>query len=60
MNTTEYKYYVYSQNGMVINRVDYSNIVKQHGIPVASSSNGLNFIFKKSLNQVEDQFKNLT
>ena len=44
---------------MCINRVDYKEIVQQHGYPVASSSNGQNFIFRKTLDQIHDQFKNI-
>ena len=45
MNITEHKYYVYTQNGMLMNRVDYKDKIDQYGYPVATSSNGLNFVF---------------
>jgi len=48
MNETEHKYYVYTQNGLLINRVDFKDLVNKYGEPVATSSNGLNFILKKS------------
>lgn len=47
MNLAEHKYYCYSENAQLINRVDYSNWVKQFGEPISTSSDGLNFIFKK-------------
>ena len=47
MNQTEYKYYVYSLNGLLYNRIDFRDYVDRYGIPVATSMNGQNFIFKK-------------
>ena len=55
MNETEHKYYVYSQNGLLINRVNFSNYIKKYGNPVATSPNGLNFIFQKSFDKIEDE-----
>ena len=49
MNETESKYYVYTQNGLLINRIDFSDLVENYGNPISTSSNGLNFIFKKNL-----------
>ena len=40
MNETEHKYYVYQQNGLLINRVDFSDLVEQYGAPTSVSSNG--------------------
>jgi hypothetical protein len=34
------KYYVYSQNGVLLNRVDFSNLTEAYGMPVSTSSNG--------------------
>jgi hypothetical protein len=48
MNETEHKYYVYTQNGLLVNRVNFTDLVNKYGEPVATSSNGLNFILKKS------------
>ena len=48
MNLTEFKYHIYTLKGLMINRVVFTNIVKSYGEPVAVSSNGLNFLFKKS------------
>jgi len=50
MNLTEHKYYVYLENGILINRIDYSKWVEDYGEPIATSENGLNFIFKKRNN----------
>lgn len=52
MNETEKKYYVYTQNGLMINRVDFSELTEKYGNPVSTSSNGLNFILKKNLDKV--------
>lgn len=47
MNETESKYYVYTQDGLMINRVNFKNLVDKYGDPLATSGNGLNFVFKK-------------
>jgi hypothetical protein len=47
MNQSEYKYYVYTLNGLLQNRIDFSDEVKYYGIPIAVSDNGQNYIFKK-------------
>ena len=47
MNLMEHKYYVYKENGILVNRIDYSDWVEEFGEPVATSENGLNFLFKK-------------
>ena len=57
MNQTEYKYYVFSQNGVLFNRVNFSDVVEQYGVPVAVSNNGQNFIFKK--HNLPTKFKSL-
>lgn len=48
MKITESKYYVYSQNGVLINRVDFGNLVDAYGEPVQTSSNGQVYILKKT------------
>jgi len=52
MNLTEHKYYVYRENGILVNRIDYSHWVEEYGEPVATSENGLNFIFKKKTKNI--------
>lgn len=47
MNQSEYKYYVYTLNGLLQNRVDFSEEVYFYGQPIAVSDNGQNYIFKK-------------
>lgn len=37
MNLTEQKFYVYTLNGLLFHRCDYSQQVKDFGMPVASS-----------------------
>ena len=48
MNLDENKFYVYSQNGLLLNRVNYSETIKKYGKVVVFSNNGLNLILKKS------------
>ena len=51
MNLTESKFYVFSMKGLLRNRIDFSKAVKKHGLPVAVSENGLNFVlYHKSNN----------
>jgi hypothetical protein len=45
MCLTESKYYVYSQRGILIKRVNYMRYTKMFGTPVAVSNNGLVFLF---------------
>ena len=47
MNYTESKYYIYSENGILLNRVNFENNVKQYGDPIATSHDGLKYIFMK-------------
>lgn len=54
LNETESKFYVYTQDGLLINRVDFAALTHKYGKPIAGSNNGLNFIFKHV-----DQRKNL-
>ena len=52
-NITEHKFYVYSEKGLLLNRIDYSEKVKQYGDEASASSNGLNFaLFKNRTDQV--------
>lgn len=48
MNLTDYRYHNYLMNGLLINRVDFSDLVRRRGIPVAVSPNGRVFVFNKS------------
>jgi len=45
---------VYSQNGQLINQVDYSQLQRDFGVPNKISSNGTNVVFKQTLEQLED------
>ena len=47
MDTTENKYQVYTQGGILVESVDYAMITHLYGPPVSVSSNGQLFIFKK-------------
>ena len=40
MNQSEYKYYVYTLNGLLQNRIDFSDQIEEYGFPVAVSDNG--------------------
>ena len=48
VNLSEYKYYIFSERGLMMNRIDFTEKVKQYGVPVAVSQNGQNFILVKS------------
>ena len=47
MNQNEYKYYIYTLNGLLQNRIDFREEVEFYGTPIAVSDNGQNYIFKK-------------
>ena len=49
MNQSEYKYYVYTLNGLLQHRVDFSEEIEYYGQPIAVSDNGQNYIFKKRI-----------
>ena len=53
MKLTNSRYKVYSQNGILINVVDFSDLTKKYGSPIAVSPDGLNFIFKKSEDEID-------
>lgn len=40
MNLVEHKFYTYSENGLLVNRFEYSNWVIKYGEPIAASTNG--------------------
>lgn len=42
-NVNENKFYVYSEKGLLLNRIDFSDYIKKYGEIVCASSNGLNF-----------------
>ena len=52
MNLAEHKFYTYSENGLMINRFDYSDWVKLYGEPIATSTDGQNFIFKNKRDDI--------
>ena len=47
VNLTESKYYVYSEKGILLNRINFRQFVEFYGEPLTVSSNGLNYVFKK-------------
>jgi hypothetical protein len=53
INLTESKYYIYSEKGLLLNRVKYLDLTKKYGEIVSTSANGLNFVlWNKSVDQV--------
>ena len=46
-NEREYKYYVYSHRGVLKNRINFMQEVRNYGEPIGTSSSGKNYIFKK-------------
>jgi len=34
MNRSEYKYYVYSEHGLLLNRINFSGFVEKYGRPM--------------------------
>ena len=45
INFTKRDYQVYTERGILINRVDFSEYVEEYGTPISVSSDGRNFIF---------------
>ena len=43
----EHKMYIYSEMGILIDRIDYSEIAAQYGKPIVISENGTIFLFRK-------------
>ena len=56
INLSEHKYYVYSLNGLLLNRINFSKEVEDYGEIIAISNNGQNIIMKKG-GTVNDYFK---
>ena len=54
INQTENKYYVYSENGILVNRINFNAEMEQYGQIVAMSNNGLTLVFKKSHEELMD------
>lgn len=42
------KMYIYTETGILVDRILYQNIADECGKPVGISENGLNLIFRKS------------
>jgi hypothetical protein len=45
--------YIYSEMGILIDRIDYSEIAKKYGKPIVISENGTIFLFRKSVDNPE-------
>ena len=53
MNLMKKSFYVYSPSGLLLNRVSYKDLIGKYGNPIASSSNGQFFIFKKLVDDIK-------
>lgn len=40
-------------NGLLFHRVDFNKQVQEYGVPIATSMNGQNFIFKKPRDKIQ-------
>ena len=45
--------YIYSEMGILLDRVNYSDIAKKYGKPITISENGTIFIFRKGMENPE-------
>ena len=55
MNITEAKYYIFSERGLLQNRVDFSQIMESYLTIIAISPNGRNFILLKKFKKSDDK-----
>lgn len=53
MKINAFKYRVFSQNGILMNQVNFIKQVKKYGQPIAVSPDGLNYIFKKTDDELD-------
>lgn len=52
-NLTEHKLYYYTDIGILLKRIDFSDIIKTHGEIICASSNGLNFaLFNRRIDTI--------
>lgn len=47
VNLSKHKYAIYSETGILLHRVDYSEQVDEYGVPIQVSQNGKFFLFQK-------------
>ena len=47
LNLIESKVYLYRENGLLVNRCDFTKDIKEYGDIISTSNDGLSFIFKK-------------
>ena len=47
MNLTLSKYYIYTERGILVNRVEFSQLVEKYGNASLTSTDGLKFIFRR-------------
>ena len=55
MNLTESKYYVFSERGLLQNRVDFTQIMELYLAIKAISPNGRNFVLLKKVKKSDDK-----
>ena len=48
VNLSEYKYYIFSERGLLRNSVCFKKEINENGSPIAVSPNGRNFLFLKT------------
>jgi hypothetical protein len=53
VNLTESKYYVFSERGLLQNRVDFSQIMESYSGIRAVSPNGRNFVLLKKMKSLD-------
>ena len=49
-NLNESKFYTYNEQGLLLKRIEFSEIIKKYGEIVAASQNGLNFALQNKRN----------
>lgn len=56
-NLNQHQCFIFCQRGLVVNRIDYADLIDEYGLPVACSPNGFCFIFKKVVRDENDKEK---
>jgi hypothetical protein len=59
MNLTLSKYYIYTERGILVNRVEFSDLVEKYGRPSLTSTDGLKFIFRRIDTNVNNKLMDL-
>lgn len=59
MNLTLSKYYIYTEQGLLINRIAFAHLVERYGAPHLCSPDGLKFLFRKVVQNNEEKYNDL-